>query len=73
MANPRAIVQDIAKALRDVFKKHPSRFMRGKAWKAIISKKGQEEVAKLIVNADRPLSRFKNLSFSEWLEKKSSD
>ena len=73
MANPRAIVQDIAKALQGVFKKHPSRFMRKKAWKAIISKKGQEEVERLAVNANRPLIRFKSLSFSEWLEKEDSD
>ena len=62
-----AIVK-LAAAIRDAFK-GMSRMRRKDAWEAITTQKGKQEIAGLINNPDRPLSRFTLLkSFKEWEE-----
>jgi hypothetical protein len=62
----RQAVVDMATALRNVYKKY-NRETRRKAWKALISKKGQDLMAKLLNQTSRPVSHFRTLSFREWL------
>jgi len=62
----RQAVVDMATALRNVYKKY-NRETRRKAWRALTSKKGQEEMAKLINQTTRPVSHFRSLSFREWI------
>jgi len=57
-------------ALRDVFKRY-TRGSRAAAWKSLSSSSGKQEVAKVLNNTNRPLSRFRNLSFREWLSNES--
>lgn len=63
----RNAVMDIAKSLRDVFKQHPVH-TREMAWERISSKKGDEQVQKLIRNPNRQLNTFNNIAFKEWFE-----
>jgi hypothetical protein len=65
-SNLRQAQVDMASALKDVFKKYV-RSTRKKAWDAITSKKGHEEMDKLITQPSRPISRFRALNFREWM------
>lgn len=58
---------DIAKSLKDVFRKY-SRDTRETAWKRISSSRGDAEVHKIIVNPNKDLNTFAKLVFKEWLE-----
>lgn len=53
-------------SLRDIFKKY-TRGARAAAWRSLSSFTGRQEVEKILNNTGRPLSRFRNLSFREWL------
>jgi hypothetical protein len=66
-SNLRQAQVDMASVLRDVFKKYV-RSTRKQAWDAITSKKGQEEMDKLLTQPSRPISRFRALNFREWLK-----
>lgn len=58
---------DMAVAMRDIFKKY-TRGARAAAWNSMCSKDGQDEMDKLLNNPSRPLSRFRGMSFKEWLK-----
>jgi len=66
MSSPRTAVMDIAKALSKAFKKN-NRSDNRKAWKALSSHKGKEEMDRLLDHPYRDVSPFHNLSFKEWL------
>ena len=53
-------IEEIADALRKVFQKY-SRGTRDKAWEKIISKKGQKEIEKLLVNPKHSLNQTRML------------
>ena len=58
----------LAKAIQSAFK-GMSRKRRKDAWNAINSEKGKKEIADLMNNPDRQISRFTLLkSFKEWQE-----
>lgn len=58
-------VVDFVKALRPVFKKY-TRHTRTKAWEDLTSKKGDQQMKKILVDPDRP-ALLKQLAFKEWL------
>jgi hypothetical protein len=57
----------MAKALQGVFKQY-TRHARKEGFRDLISKKGIDNLEKMVVNPNRPLSAFRQLSFREWLE-----
>jgi len=65
--NAKDAAMDMAKALRDVFKKH-SLNSRKKAWSALTSKEGEKEMDKIIAHPDRPINTISKLSFREWIQ-----
>jgi hypothetical protein len=65
-SNLKNAICDMATALRDVFKEYP-RSIRKQAWKKLISTQGQHEIEKVLNQTSRPISRFRMLQFSEWL------
>jgi len=67
--NPRQAVQDMAKALKEVFKKYSLKSRRD-AWEKISKGKGKKEIEVLILHPDKPTTRLNGLSFYEWVEKR---
>jgi hypothetical protein len=66
--DPRDALQDIFKNLQSTFKKY-DRTARRKAWSAVISTRGKDQVDKLLNSPERNLIGLnKLLSFKEWLE-----
>lgn len=72
--NKQQAIEEIADAIRKVFQKY-SRGTRDKAWEKLSSKKGQQEIAKLLVNPKRSLSTVRTLwsesqmpDFYAWLD-----
>jgi hypothetical protein len=59
--NLRKAIVDIAKSLESVFKKY-SRQTRTKAWEKISSKKGEEEIKKILNDPSRQINMFQKLS-----------
>lgn len=64
-------LEDMAEALRKVFKKY-SRQTRQLAWQKLISRRGQQEVEKLMHQPTRSTNRFRTLwsecrDFDSWL------
>jgi hypothetical protein len=64
--NPKDAIEDMAKALKGVFKTY-SYSSRKSAWENLIKGKGKAEVEKLLVHPDKQVNQFKKLSFREWL------
>ncbi len=58
---------DMAAALQGVFKQY-TRHARQEGFRDLTSKKGMDNLEKLLVNPSRPLSAFRKLSFKEWLD-----
>lgn len=70
--NLKKAILDIAKELEGVFKKY-SLSTRKKAWSKITSKKGEEEIKKILINPKKQLNTFEKLaneSFVDWLSKR---
>lgn len=77
--NLKDAIVDLAKGLETVFRKY-SKSTRTKAWQRITSKKGEEEVRKILVDPSRQVNTFQKLAnesaeepegflkFSEWLD-----
>ncbi len=63
--NPRDCIMDIASALKHIFTKY-TRGSRKKAWSTITSSKGKSEIQKLLINPQRKINVFRNISFREW-------
>jgi hypothetical protein len=65
-------LQDIANALQNVFSKH-TRPTREKAWDKVTSKKGLQEIEKIIRNPSKPVNTITKLfpehqmKFKNWL------
>lgn len=68
-SNSQDAAVDIAKALRDVFKKYTYQ-TRKKVMETLERGKGKKEVEQLIIHPDRPLSFFRRLSFKDWMANK---
>jgi hypothetical protein len=62
----------MAKSLVNVFKQY-TRSSRTKAFSKLTSGKGLSELKKLLVNPNRPMSPFRQLSFRDWLEIEEDD
>ena len=60
-------IEQIAKALADVFKKQ-QRQTRERAWKKLQTGEGKRAVDQLLNNPNRPLNQFPKLAFKEWLD-----
>jgi uncharacterized protein YutE (UPF0331/DUF86 family) len=60
-------MEDIAAALARVFKKY-SLHTRKKAWRKLVSKKGEKEITKLLRTPSRSLSTFRTLYSEEQYE-----
>lgn len=58
---------DMVKALKPVFKKY-SRYARTEAWEKLSSKRGDDQMKKILIDPDRPINTFKQLGFKEWLQ-----
>ena len=63
----RAARVEMANAMRDIFKKY-TRGARSAAWNSMCSKDGQDEMDKLLNNPGRPTTRFRTISFREFVE-----
>ena len=67
-SDPRKAAQDMAKALRDVFKQY-SYQSRKTAWEALATTKGKKDLDHLLVHpAETKLSDFHKLSFKDWIK-----
>jgi Tfp pilus assembly protein FimT len=53
-------ILDLAKAAAKIFSQY-SLATRKKAWEKLTSKKGQNEIAKILKNPKKPLNQFKKL------------
>lgn len=70
--NLKNAIVDLAKSLELVFRKY-TKSTRTKAWEKITSKKGEEEVRKILVDPRRQVNTFNKLandSFSEWVKRR---
>lgn len=63
--NLRDTIEDMVKALKPVFKK-TTRYARTEAWEKLTSKKGQEQMKKILNDPDRPINTFAQLAFKEF-------
>lgn len=70
-SNTRKAVVDIADAVKGVFKNYTMNSRR-RAWKAITSDKGDEEIERLVKLPSRPTTKFRFLNFAEWLNQEES-
>lgn len=72
-SNVKKALQDIADALKGVFSKH-TRPTREMAWDRVTSKKGLEEIDKIIRNPSKPINTITKLypehamKFKKWLD-----
>lgn len=70
-AASKKIITDLAKGIRDVFKKY-SRHNRERGWNTIKSGEGEKQIKKLIVDPNIALSGFERLTFKEWVQSRSN-
>jgi hypothetical protein len=68
--NQKSALLDLAAALRAVFQKY-SITNRKRAWKALTSDSGEKAVQNLILHPNMPVNKFKQVSFAEWVQKRS--
>jgi hypothetical protein len=69
--NQKSALLDMAEALRKVFQKY-SVVNRKRGWKALTSPNGDKAVQNMILHPNMPVNKFKQIAFSEWVEKRSS-
>ncbi|MHA1949685.1 MAG: hypothetical protein ACW99G_07205 [Candidatus Thorarchaeota archaeon] len=63
----RAARVAMADSIRNLFKKY-TRGARASAWHSLCSREGRQEMDRLLNNPSRPITKFRSMSFKEWLE-----
>lgn len=71
-AASKKVITDLAKGIRDVFKKY-SKYNRERGWNTITSAEGEKQIRKLITDPNLQLSGFERLNFKEWVAQKESN
>jgi len=66
-SNPSKAAIDGVEGMMNAFKDY-TLSTRRKAWKMMSGNKGSKEISKILSHPVRSKSRFKNLSFREWIE-----